>query len=140
MQTAAATYLAAIWTHGNVYDLIDVQCLYNSSNAVTQTKNFSPEKKKTGKRIKKQTGKNSGRSQFYNQGAGWTIARNAMIREMLILNRKISKTVQKNNEILNKLVYDPRDCPSCRASPGSKSLDEADQSAQGAAIPKADAA
>lgn len=107
MQTAAAQYLAAIWSQGSVYDLINVQCLYNSSRVdgptsskMTKTKKKTKKlKEKDGKRIQKQTCKDVGVSQFLNQGAGLAMARNIMIREMLTYNREVLETLQKNSEI-----------------------------------------
>ncbi|KAL7898931.1 hypothetical protein HDV64DRAFT_278140 [Trichoderma sp. TUCIM 5745] len=111
MQTAAAQYLAAIWSHGSVYDLIKVQCLYNSSRVdgptsskMTKTKKKTKRlKEKDGKHIQKRTGKDVGVSQFLNQGSGLAMARNMMIREMLTYNREISETLQKNSEISETL-------------------------------------
>ncbi|KAM0449798.1 hypothetical protein ACHAO4_007095 [Trichoderma viride] len=105
MQIAAAQYLAAIWSQGDVYELITVQCLYNSSRAGGPTSSKMEKKKKKEKKkkenrkgIQKQTGKDVDMSQFLNQGTGLAVARNVMIREMLTYNRKISETLQKDNE------------------------------------------
>lgn len=105
MQNAAAQYLAAIWSQGNVYDLIEVQCLYNSSRANRQT--TFQKKENDRKRIHKQTCKDAGTSLFLNQGSGLAMARNLIIREMLTCNKKISETLQQNNEILKKLLGSP---------------------------------
>ncbi|PNP45573.1 hypothetical protein TGAMA5MH_02796 [Trichoderma gamsii] len=109
MQAAAGEYLAVIWSQGSLYDLIAVQCLYNSSRASGPTSSKTTKKKtkkpkgEDGKRIQKRTGKDVGKSQLLNQGTGLAMARNVMIREMLTCNRKISETLQKNNEISGTL-------------------------------------
>lgn len=109
MQAAAGEYLAVIWSQGSLYDLIAVQCLYNSSRASGPTSSKTTKKKtkkpkgEDGKRIQKRIGKDVGKSQLLNQGTGLAMARNVMIREMLTCNRKISETLQKNNEISGTL-------------------------------------
>ncbi|KAM0511240.1 hypothetical protein ACHAPE_010050 [Trichoderma viride] len=109
MQAAAGEYLAVIWSQGSLYDLIEVQCLYNSSRASGSTsskmtkKKTKKQKDKGGKRTQKRTGKDVGMSQLLNQGTGLAMARNVLIREMLTCNRKIAETLQNNNGISGTL-------------------------------------
>ncbi|KAH8124627.1 hypothetical protein FP744_10006412 [Trichoderma asperellum] len=111
MQTAAAQYLAAFWRDGDIYDLIGVQCLYNSSNArkqraLIQRKNNNRKRiqRGTGNEAGKEDGKDAEMSLFLNQGFGLMMGHLLIIREMMNCNRKISETLQKNNEILHKLL------------------------------------
>lgn len=103
MQTAAAQYLAAFWKDGNVYDLIGVQCLYNSSKAKRQRR-ITAKKKINRKQIHKGTNKDIEMSSYLNQSHGLVMGHLVLIREIMTCNRKISERLQKNNEILLEIA------------------------------------
>ncbi|KAL6898638.1 hypothetical protein GGI43DRAFT_384926 [Trichoderma evansii] len=110
MQSAAAQYLAAFRRDGNVYDLIGVQRLYNSSRAKRQRmitrKKIS--RKRIQKRVRNKAGKEKGKdveiSSYLNQGSGLVMGHLILLREIMSCNRQISERLQKSDEILRKLL------------------------------------